>query len=287
MTLLEKRSRKLRIDLVACIARLPGEASVGSVHRLRTTIRRFESLVTYQRPRLTGKQEEALQQLTSLRKRAGKVRNLDVQMRLLAAVSNGSARGDRRELLQTLDQKRERRAQRLVAAVASTVKKTGNPKLFARIARIAELAGSAPPQANGDPLHLAMARLHKLAASFDNHKAAKPRHLHELRLKLKGMRYLAELAAESPEQERFINELKQVQDGIGEWHDWSQLARVADGQFGNRMTCPLLVEIQALLAVRYSTALAAANHLLAAWHTAGPKKQPRHAQSVSVLARTA
>lgn len=287
MTLLEQRSGKLSKDLVARIARLPGEVSVGSVHHLRTTIRRFESLITYQRPRLTGKQEEALQQLASFRKRAGKVRNLDVQMRLLPAIANGSARTDRRELLQTLGQKRERQARRLAAAVVRVVKKTGNPKLFVRIARIAELAGSAPPQANGDPLDRVKARLRQMAASFDDHKVVKPRQLHKLRIALKGLRYLAELAEDSPEQVRLFNELKQVQDSIGEWHDWSQLARVADKQFGSRMTCPLLVEIQALLAVKYSTALAAANHVLAAWHTSEPGKQPRHAQSVTVLARTA
>jgi len=34
--------------------------------------------------------------------------------------------------------------------------------------------------------------------------------------------------AESPANGRMIAQLRDVQDGIGEWHDWEQLIAIAD-----------------------------------------------------------
>src|SRR5438046_1228507 len=94
MTLLEQQIRGLTEDLTAVVSKLSGKVTPKSVHRLRTTIRRIDSLVSYANPGLGRKLERSLEKLEDLRKRAGKVRNIDVQRRLLKRVANGSTAKD-------------------------------------------------------------------------------------------------------------------------------------------------------------------------------------------------
>jgi CHAD domain-containing protein len=52
--------------------------------------------------------------------------------------------------------------------------------------------------------------------------------LHDFRKRIKSVRYLAELFAESdPRAARFAEALKTMQGVIGEWHDWQELAELA------------------------------------------------------------
>jgi len=50
MTLLEKHMRGLNRDLSAAVSKVLDDAKPKSVHRLRTTVRRIESLVSYANP---------------------------------------------------------------------------------------------------------------------------------------------------------------------------------------------------------------------------------------------
>src|SRR5579871_2525680 len=87
MALLEKRMLGLTADLSSAVARLADDkVAPKNVHRLRTTIRRIESLVSYANPDLDRKLERSLEKMADLRKRAGKVRDLDVQASLLDGV---------------------------------------------------------------------------------------------------------------------------------------------------------------------------------------------------------
>src|SRR5205823_12280361 len=118
MTLLEKRMRGLNKDLSGAISKVTGKPAPKVVHRLRTTIRRIESLVSYSHPDLKKKLERSLEKMADLRKRAGKVRDLDVQIDLLKTLGNGSTvRRDRKTLAAVLEKKRERQAKRLESTI--------------------------------------------------------------------------------------------------------------------------------------------------------------------------
>jgi len=117
MSLLEKRIKGLSEELSSTVSKLARSALPKDVHRLRTTIRRIESLISYSHPDLGKKQERILEDMTDLRKRAGKVRDMDVQMGLLDQLANGSAASDRRILMELLKGKRVRQAKRLASAV--------------------------------------------------------------------------------------------------------------------------------------------------------------------------
>ena len=88
--------RGLNGDLSNAMSKVPDDSKPKSVHRLRTTIRRIESLVSYANPDIGKKEERSLEKLTDLRKRAGKVRDLDVQKDLLGTLGNGSTAKDER-----------------------------------------------------------------------------------------------------------------------------------------------------------------------------------------------
>lgn len=287
MVLLEQHIKGLTRDLSEVVSNLSEEAAPKSVHRLRTTIRRIESLISYANPDLGKKLERSLEKLEELRKRAGKVRDIDVQTKLLDQLGNGSTAKDRKTLAGLLEKKRDRQVKRLHSALT----KHAGDKLFSRLERVAEKIGTGlfrdnPPLA---PLEEARLQLSRLAADFSSHpaaKALKPTRLHEARIQLKKIRYLAELADDSAERKLFLAQLKSVQDDVGEWHDWEELAKLAEKRFADRVDCALLREVRALFAARESAAVSAVTRLFAA-SVAAEKKPPATASSPRSFARHA
>lgn len=284
MTLLEKRIKRLSDGLSLSLGHLGKEVSPKYVHRLRTTIRRIETLQAFAHPDLSKKQEKAMDELAALRKRAGKIRDLDVQMDLLGAIANRSTAGDRKVLTDLLKRRRTKQAGRLQAQVGSLK----DSKFFSHLKRIAAKAASTEQHhSSAAPLEQARQDLSSLSSKFAGLEALKPNVMHALRIRLKMIRYVAELGAESADQLSFLNELKFVQGALGAWHDWEELARTAEHQFGDRVNCPLLVETQALLAAKYAAARAAVGRLLSAESAPSARKQPHSASAALALAKHA
>jgi CHAD domain-containing protein len=285
MTRLEKRMKGLNADLSAAVSDvLDHDAAAKGVHRLRTTIRRIESLVSYAHPDLAKKLERSLEKMADLRKRAGKVRDFDVQTNLLRTLGNGSTAKDRKILAALLEKKRIRQAKRLEAAV----KKIQESKFFAHMDRIAEQAGVLQDAKNRPlaPLEEARAQLAEMASDFAARQTIKTSRLHDARVTLKRIRYLAELAEKTPEQKNFIRELKSVQDAIGEWHDWQELTETAEKRFSDRVNCVLVREARAVLGARHSDATSAIDKLFAL-ALAPSGKPPLAARSFQTFARSA
>lgn len=275
MTLSETRFKTLAGELASSIAKLNGEVSPKVVHRLRTTTRRMESFVAYLHPRLTRKQANAIKDLSALRRRAGKVRDFDIQMELLKqGIGNGSAMLDRRNFTRFLLEKRTRQVKRLVTAA----RKIERSRLFTHLQRIEQQALQ-HPDSFGDaatPLRHAETELTELAAQFVSHARLKPRRLHGMRTRMKLIRYQAELAAESDEQKQFVQKMKSVQDAVGEWHDWQALCTAAEKFFKDRANCPLLVEARALNATKYTAATSAVSSLLDSHNPARKRSSSVH-----------
>src|SRR6266700_722412 len=283
--LIENRIKALSKRLSSTVGQLVHSSSPKDVHCLRTMIRRIESFISYSHLDLSKRQERALEDMAILRKRAGKVRDMDVQMGLLAQLANGSIASDRRMLMTVLKGKRTRLAKRLT----STVKKLADAKFFSHMERIAKRSGAKPAVENRPlaPLQEAKTQLAALAADFASRQTLKPRRLHEARIKLKMVRYMAELAEKSAEQQRFLRDLKLVHDAVGAWHDWAELSRTAEKQFADRVNSAILMEIRSLFAARYSVATSAVLQLFFSSTPAPAKKPSRSVQNVRATARNA
>jgi CHAD domain-containing protein len=264
MTPFQAQTEKISQRLVTVLSKLPGDPSPKYVHRLRTAVRRIESLVSYAQPDLGRKQRKTLDRLKGLNKRAGRIRDIDVQVELLKQIANGSTAGDRRALAELLLERRERQVQRLVASATRVV----DVKFFAQVRKIAEnkilkKIPAAPGSSNpASPLAVAASRLNEVEKEFKANTYT-PAQLHEVRLHIKKIRYVAELGEDSPERQAFVDRMQSAQDALGAWHDWELLSRTARKKFKNRITCPLVVEVRALQAARQAAATTAVRHLFA------------------------
>jgi CHAD domain-containing protein len=282
MTLPEKRIKRLSDGLSLSMNGLAKEPSPKYVHRLRTMVRRIESLLAFTNPDLNKKQKKTMDEMAGLRRRAGRIRDLDVQAELLGAIGNRSAAGDRKIIMDMLKRRRAKQARRFQEAVS----RTKGSKFSSHMKRIMAKAGASADDSRR-PLDQARQQLSRLSAGFSGPDSLKPNVMHELRIGIKMVRYLAELGAASAEQRAFLSAVKSAQDALGAWHDWQELAKTAERQFGDRMNCPLLVETRALLAARYSAARAVVARLLSTHNVPHGKKQPGSASAVRALAKPA
>jgi CHAD domain-containing protein len=283
MTLLQNRIRALSTDLKKSASRLQQDVSVKDVHRLRTTIRRMESLIGFTHPEVGRKQQKAVDELNCLRKRAGKVRDLDIQMGLLGAIGNGSTTADRRAMTDFLKARRNRQAVRLL----SEVRDLDHHKFFLRMEKIGEKVGEAAAEGEEpSPLDQARNALQQMAGRAPARQALKAARLHEMRISLRSIRYTAELAEDSEAKQELLDELRPVHDAIGEWHDWETLLATAEKQFKGRVNCPLLVEMRALLSAKFSSAVSSVHRLFVKIASSGNRK-PTTPEVAPDLARPA
>jgi CHAD domain-containing protein len=222
------------------IGRLSKHLTAENVHHFRTNSRRVEALIDTLAPETRNK-KKALKLVAKLRKRAGKVRDTDVQIALLKGLKVPDRQNHRSQLLELLDEEHDRHTRKLSkAADASTLR-----ELRKRLRREQEAI-----KFDGiDPLHLAMNALPKVGQSHLTEKT-----LHDFRIGAKHARYLAELAGESSEAKTFINELKRAQDAAGEWHDALKLKERAEKRFGSASESALVSVLQNISRARFRSA---------------------------------
>jgi len=84
------------------------------------------------------------------------------------------------------------------------------------------------------------------------------RNLHEFRLKVKELRYVLQMAADTNHE--FVSTLGDVQDAIGEWHDWEVLAAIAN-EVIQHPGCKLLKEIRSIARDKFDHGLELANSM--------------------------
>jgi len=240
-------------------------------HRLRTSARRIEVITSNMD--LTGKEKVAVETVKDLRKRAGKLRDLDVQLSLLAEL-NGTAKPVGNQLREYLLEKRKRAEGKLNNRMRKMLKK----KPRARLLGLAVHAdpGTERPQLL-DEVHVQLSgpiafHLHDPKLRLDT------KLLHGLRIELKKLRYLAEAAGPLPEAVVLVTQLRKVQDAIGHWHDYSELLSTASHRLHGPASVPFLAQLRSWTASSHSAALEACSQLAAEYPA--PRKSPRAVRAV-------
>jgi CHAD domain-containing protein len=247
---LERSFRKLGKSL----RNVPKQPSPEEVHDLRTRTRRLES--TLHALMLDQKQDgrRLLRTVAPIRKKAGKVRDMDVLTGFAATLAND----DRKcltQLLEYLGAKRLQSARRLRAAVAQKRKKARR-----RLRRYSGLmrrnaSRKSEPNNPGWPVDATA-----IALQLSSQLAAWPRlnstNLHPYRLKVKELRDVLQLA-EGKDSE-LIEALGEVKDAIGEWHDWSELAALAKQILNHGSGCKVLKQIREITTAKFDHALSLA-----------------------------
>jgi len=199
-----------------------------------------------------------LKAIKPVRKKAGKVRDMDV----LTGFASQPALNDEKEctvrLLEHLGGQRELHARKLekVAAVQA-------PEIRRRLKRSARFLENAlsPAKKTGKgrewPTEAAALAL-RLEAELRSWPALNRRNLHPFRLRVKELRYVLQMAKDTDSE--FIATLGEVKDVIGEWHDWEELAGIAE-ELSQHTGCKLLKEIHATAQDKFEHALATTNRM--------------------------
>jgi CHAD domain-containing protein len=215
---------------------------------------------------LSSKHQTALKDLKKVRKAAGSVRDLDIQLGLLQSEQfrSGSINGFAAELAGLLCSKRAKEVKKLRNAITSAARNKV-------LQRADKLCASARAAAAKSDLQTIFAAVHDVATCADLNDAEG---LHDVRIKLKKIRYALEANGTEAAQP-LIDGLKRVHDAIGEWHDWVMLGDAARDHFPARS--PIVVEIKRTAASLFVRALETTSAFL---NTFVAKKKPKAAHAV-------
>ncbi len=273
----QARTQSLFRKLQKLPANILSDPNPGAVHQLRTTIRRVETSLVHHWGDLPRKERKLIKQLERIRKRAGKVRDLDVQIAALLGLKSESISRDKLRVMRVLEKNRIKRQQKLAAVLETELEKS----LRKRLARARERLLAAPAQRSEDhrrrTSHVSIA-LGQFAALVEQYPGLKEQNLHDFRMGCKRVRYIAEMGENEPNGRRAIEQLRHIQDAVGEWHDWVTLIATAQKALARRPGSPLLPLLRTNMHAKFLQALdvvsAARSALLALRSESSPRKAP-------------
>jgi CHAD domain-containing protein len=277
MALASEHVRRVFRKMEREVLRLSSDRQAEAVHSFRTTSRRLETLLTGLVAGRDRNQKKLLKMLGRIRRRAGRVRDLDVQLAALRSLKVPIEPRRKTQLMQRLLELRAQQETKL----GKLLKKTGLRELRKRLKRAST---TLKLKAGRDPLAVAREILSKVSITSD---PVNDELLHRYRLAVKRARYAAEFAARSTEASQFISELKQLQDALGNWHDWHTLTQTASEHLGELNQSSLVAALHNVTRGKFrqaSTALSAARKA-----SAGPLSGPpllRTAKTPTSVIRT-
>jgi CHAD domain-containing protein len=239
----QTRQRVEKFDHILSL--LTGKPTPQNIHRFRTSARRIEVVLGSKLALPHGGSRKTIKLLSRLRRKAGKVRDLDVQIRMLRGLKMPEESRRKSELLRLFAEERAQRDEKLRKAFdRDTVR-----ELRKRVKRIARDI----PQ-DWNPLQEALGYIRELAGSGSPLSEAT---LHRYRILGKRARYLAELSEGDPEAGRVVDSLRKMQDVIGDWHDWLKLAERAEDRFGSSRDSHLVAALRNITQAKFRQSLAA------------------------------
>jgi CHAD domain-containing protein len=233
------------------LSKVASKPQPKTVHQFRTATRRVEALVGLW-PEQDRNARKLLKQLGRLRRRAGKVRDLDVLIADLRTLKVSEEPGRKAQVLRALTDQRSQREQRLIEALdQDTVR-----QIRKRLKRAATLVLPAT-----DPTQLATRLFADLARK---NETLSEQVLHQYRIEGKRIRYIAELGGEDPHAQHIVAELKRMQDAIGEWHDWLTLSETTQKLWTDGRPSAMLSALNNITRAKYRDAIEAVNETKAA-----------------------
>jgi CHAD domain-containing protein len=263
--------QKLERDLVKVCSKQNAE----SVHRFRSAARRLQTALEELLPAHGRHHKKLLKALSRIRKRAGKVRDLDVQLAALRSLKIPQEPRRKSHFMNALIELRVEHEKKLRKALNREAVRD----LRKRLKRAAKDVKGAEV---GDALAVAKKMLGQ-APQPDARGTQTEELLHHYRIIGKRARYIAELAPPSTEAAELITQLKRMQDAAGDWHDWFTLTRTAARRLGDVHESSLVAALHNVTGAKFRSAVTALSAMRAG-HVAskaagaarlGTQRQPR------------
>jgi CHAD domain-containing protein len=267
MSIAPKRSRVVFQKLDEDLVKLSSKPRAENVHRFRTGTRRLQILLAEFSAKLDRNQKKLLKLLGRIRKRAGKVRDLDVQLAALRSVKIPQEPRRKTQLVNRLIELRAQQEKKLKKAVDQhSVREIRK--------RLKRAAKNLKPEASQDPLAVARGML----AGINRGEAPVTEALlHQYRILSKRARYAAEFSEPTREAEQFIAGLKRIQDALGDWHDWLTLTQTATEHLGEVRESSLVAELHNVTGAKFRHAVALVSPMRASLAAAPTLEQAPHA----------
>jgi CHAD domain-containing protein len=216
-----------------------------NVHRVRTSARRVETILGDLIPDLDRNQKKLLKALAGIRKKAGKIRDLDVHIANLRNLKVSQDQAGKARLLRRLLQEHEKRK-------AKFDKNFDKETVYELRKRLERVDNETVISEKTDPLALA---LQVFSTASQQQGALDADRLHQFRIAGKRARYLAEIAESTPEAERVVAQLNRMQDVIGDWHDWLELTEKAEDLLGGVRQSALVAALSNITRAKFRQAI--------------------------------
>ena len=254
----QKPVRKIR----KLLRKMANSPSADEVHDLRTNSRRIEATLHALSLDSGRPGRQVVKQISKLRKRAGKVRDMDVLTSYASQMP--PLEGEEAcfvDLLEHLGAQRQKYAKKLgrvrkqyASPLRKRLKQTSR-----QMVKALPRNGSANSGENAATTEAAASALHLLS------ELTQPAHLgrnnlHPYRLKVKELRNVLEMGENAKEKE-FVQRLGEVKDAIGEWHDWEELLAIAKDVLNHRPNCQLVAELRKTADGKFKRALSLAESM--------------------------
>jgi CHAD domain-containing protein len=233
------------------LLKLSAGQDAESVHGFRTTCRRLQTLIEEVFPDRDRNQKKLLKMLEGIRKRAGKVRDLDVQLAALRSLKVPQEPRRKTQLMHGLIELRAKHEKKL----RKMLSKENIREIRKRLKRGSEETVS---EASRDPLSVSRAMLARVV------RPAGPVTedlLHQYRIAVKRARYAAEFAPKAAEAAQLVAQLKRLQDALGHWHDWLTLTQTAAKRLGDVNQSSLVAALHNVTGGKFRQAVAALSAL--------------------------
>jgi len=259
MSIAPERTRLVFQKMDRALLSLPSGLDAESVHGFRTTSRRLQTLLEEVLPD-RDRNQKLLKMLDRIRKRAGKVRDLDVQLAALRILKVPQEPRRKTQLMHGLIELRAKHEKRL----QKILKQEAIREIRKRLRRACK---DVKAETGLDPLMVARTMLAEVARPAG---PVSENLLHQYRIVVKRARYAAEFAPKSAEAAQFIAQLKRLQDAVGNWHDWLTLTQTAAKRIGDINQSSLVAALHNVTGGKFRQAVSALS--------ASPAIQDRTAQ---------
>jgi CHAD domain-containing protein len=229
------------------LVKLSSAGDAENVHSFRTSTLRLQTLLEQLIPSRDRNQKKLLKMLGRIRKRAGKVRDFDVQLAALRSLKVPQEPRRKTQLTQQLLELRGKHENRLRRLLTKQAIKDIRRRLR-RASKEVKL------ETSRDPLKVARTTLSRIV------RPAGPiteDRLHQYRVVVKRARYAAEFAPKSAEGGQFITQLQRLQDAVGNWHDWLTLTQTAAKRIGDVNQSSLVAALHHVTGAKFRHAVAA------------------------------
>ncbi|GAC1430306.1 MAG: hypothetical protein NVS1B11_06140 [Terriglobales bacterium] len=241
-----KASNRIFKKLERQIVKLNKDSSAPNIHGFRTSSRRVEAVLQELCPDSDRNTRKLLKLLAGLRKKAGKVRDLEVQVAALKNLKIAREGGHKAQLIRNMTAEHAKRNKKFAKAFDDKTRRQMHK-------RLKRAAADFEAPVNLEPANVALRGFGLLGRT---HAPLTQATLHRYRIVGKKARYIAELATQDDgAARRVVDELKRMQDVIGDWHDWLQLSEKAAEMFGGAQDSPLVSALRNITRAKFRHSL--------------------------------